>query len=55
MILIYKKTYTVEILFCADKEYELGENIYEAIDNTMDYSDVISGYEINIESVGNVW
>ena len=51
---MYKKTYTVEILYNSDKEYELGENIYEAVESLMDYSDVITGYEINIEQIGNV-
>jgi len=36
-----KKTFIVEILYEADKEYEMGNEIHEAIENLLDYSDVI--------------
>lgn len=52
---MYKKTYTIEILFEADQCYELAEHIHECISNTLDYSDSISGYDINIQLEDNIW
>jgi len=50
-----KKTFTIEILYEADKEYEMGNEIKEAVENLMDYSDVIQGYEVNISLEDNQW
>lgn len=51
--MLKKKTFIVEISYDADKEYTMGEEIQSAIENLMDYSDVIEGYEVNIEEFEN--
>ena len=48
-----KKTFIVEINYEADKEYTMGNEIKEAVENLMDYSNVIQDYEVNIERIEN--
>ena len=50
-----KKTFTIEILYEADKEYTMDEEIKSCVENLLDYSDVIEGYEVGIREMKNVW